>query len=437
VRMTVIGCGHLGATHAASMAEIGHEVVGLEIDEGKIATLQTGHAWFHEPELDAMLSRHVASGRLRFTTDFADAGAFGEMHFLAVATPSAADGDEYDLSQIFAAIRSLAPYLTSPCVIVGKSTVPVGTTVAVRDLVGELAPAGDHVDVAWSPEFLREGYAVRDTLRPDRIVVGLTTAEAEKKIRAAYKPVTDSGVPMIITDPATCELVKGAANAFLSMKISFINAMADMCEAAGADVAQLADAIGLDTRIGRACLDAGIGYGGGCLPKDTRAFTARARQLGADCAADLLNVVNAINLSRRDKVATMAREACGGDLRGRRIALWGAAFKGGTDDIRDSPALDVATKLWEQGATVTVYDPMAMTNALAAYPDFTYAPSALAAAADADVLVIVTDCDEFSKIDPDAVGAVANGRAVIDAHRVVDPGAWRTAGWNVRVLGQR
>jgi UDPglucose 6-dehydrogenase len=252
VRMTVIGCGHLGAAHAASMAEIGHEVIGLDIDSSKIEALRSGRAWFREPELDGMLARHLAAGRLSFTTDFAEAGAFGEIHFLAVATPGMPRRDDYDLSQVFGAVRSLAPHLANSCLIAGKSTVPVGTTAAVRELVRDLAPAGEGVDVAWNPEFLREGHAVRDTLRPDRIVVGLDTAVAEAKIRQAYQPITDAGVPLLITDPATCELVKGAANAFLSMKISFINAMADVCEAAGADISQLADAVGLDPRIGRA-----------------------------------------------------------------------------------------------------------------------------------------------------------------------------------------
>jgi UDPglucose 6-dehydrogenase len=434
--MTVIGCGHLGATHAASMAEIGHDVIGVDIDPNKITTLNAGRAWFHEPELDEMLTRHLAAGRLRFTTDFAEAGAFGQVHFLGVATPGMADRDDYDLSQVFAAVRSLAPHLAGPCVIVGKSTVSVGTTVAVRELVQEIAPAGDVVDVAWNPEFLREGFAVQDTLRPDRIVVGVTNAATEETIREAYRPITDAGVPLIVTDPATCELVKGAANAFLSMKISFINAMADVCEGVGADITQLADAVGLDPRIGRAFLDAGIGYGGGCLPKDTRAFAARARELGADFAGDLLGVVDAINLSRRSRVVEMARKICGGELRGRRIGLWGAAFKANTDDIRDSPALDVAEQLHAQGAVVTVYDPMALDNAKAAHPQLRYAENAMTAAADADVLVIVTPWPEFGELDPEEVGAVVTNRAVIDARHTIDAGDWESAGWKVRFLGQ-
>jgi UDPglucose 6-dehydrogenase len=436
VRLTVIGCGHLGATHAASMAEIGHDVMGVDIDADKVATLNSGRAWFREPGLDEMLARHLADGRLRFTTDFAEAGAFGQVHFLGVATPGMADRDDYDLSQVFAAVRSLAPHLTEPCVIVGKSTVSVGTTTAVRELVQDLAPAGDRVDVAWNPEFLREGFAVQDTLRPDRIVVGVTTAVAAETVREAYRPITDAGVPLIVTDPATCELVKGAANAFLSMKISFINAMADVCEGIGADVTQLADAVGLDPRIGRAFLDAGIGYGGGCLPKDTRAFAARAHELGADFAGDLLGVVDAINLSRRTRVVELARKICGGELRGRRVGLWGAAFKANTDDIRDSPALDVAEQLHTQGAAVTVYDPMAMDNARAAHPHLGYAEGAISAATGADVLVIITAWPEFAELDPEAVGTVVANRAVIDARHVVDAAEWESAGWKMRFLGE-
>ncbi len=434
--MTVIGCGHLGATHAASMAEIGHEVAGLDIDQDKIATLRRGRAWFQEPELDGMLARHLASDRLRFTTDFGEAGAFGQVHFLAVATPGMVGRNDYDLSQVFGAIRSLAPYLSGPCLIIGKSTVPVGTTAAVRELARELAPAGDGVDVAWNPEFLREGHAVADTLRPDRIVVGVDTAWAEATVRQAYQPITDAGVPLLVTDPATCELVKGAANAFLSMKISFINAMADVCEATGADVGQLADALGLDPRIGRACLSAGIGYGGGCLPKDTRAFAARALELGVDCAGELLGVVDAINTGRRGRVTELAGKACGGDLRGRRVAMWGAAFKAGTDDVRDSPALDVAAQLYGQGAAVTVYDPLAIGNAQAIHPELEYAPHPVKAAAGADVLIIATGCGEFRTIDPASLGAVVANRAVVDAAHVVDAEKWEAAGWAVRVLGQ-
>jgi UDPglucose 6-dehydrogenase len=418
------------------MAEIGHTVIGVDVDAAKIEKLGSGRAWFHEPELDAMLARHLASGRLRFTTDFAEAGAFGEMHFLGVATPGMADRDDYDLSQVFAAVRSLAPHLHLPCVIVGKSTVSVGTTAAVQGLARELAPAGDGANVAWNPEFLREGHAVQDTLRPDRIVVGVTSAEVEEAIRKAYRPITDAGVPLVITDPATCELVKGAANAFLSMKISFINAMADVCEASGADVTQLADAIGLDSRIGRAFLDAGIGYGGGCLPKDTRAFAARARELGVDHAVDLLTIVDRINVSRRERVVEMTRKACGGDVTGRRIGVWGAAFKFGTDDVRDSPALDVASRLHALGATITIYDPMAGENARAVHPQLGYADDALTAAAEADTLVTMTAWPEFRDLDPAVVAEVVNQRVMIDARGALEAARWHDADWTLHRLGQ-
>ncbi|WP_067143983.1 UDP-glucose dehydrogenase family protein [Microtetraspora malaysiensis] len=435
MRMTMIGCGHLGATHAASMAEIGHDVVGVDVDPEKIAVLAEGRAWFHEPELDEMLSRHVASGRLRFTTDFAEAGAFGDMHFLGVATPGTERGD-YDLSQIYAAVSALAPHLHQPCVIVGKSTVSVGTTAAVAELVRELAPAGDAVEVAWNPEFLREGHAVQDTLRPDRIVIGVTSAEAERLIREAYKPITDAGVPLVVTDPATCELVKGAANAFLAMKISFINTMADMCEIAGGDVALLADAIGSDPRIGRAFLDAGLGYGGGCLPKDGRAFAARARDLGVDEAVDLLAVVDRVNAGRRDRVVSMTTKACGGDLSGKRIGVWGAAFKVGTDDIRDSPALDVAIRLHAQGSLVTVHDPMAVETARAAHPELGYAVDPLDAAEAADVLLVMTAWPEFRALHPQRVGEVVARPVVIDARNALHGGWWTESGWTVHRLGR-
>ncbi|MBO0808188.1 MAG: UDP-glucose/GDP-mannose dehydrogenase family protein, partial [Actinobacteria bacterium] len=321
------------------------------------------------------------------------------------------------------------------CLIVGKSTVPVGTTAAVRELARAVAPAGTGVDVAWNPEFLREGSAVQDALRPDRIVVGVASAGAEARIRAAYQPITDVSVPLVVTDPATCELMKGAANAFLATKISFINAMAGICEAAGGDIGQLAHAVGLDPRIGQACLGPGIGYGGGCLPKDTRAFAAMARRLGGDLAAGLLDAVDAINAGRRQRVAELAVKASGGDPRGRRVGLWGAAFKPGTDDVRDSPALAVGARLHRLGALVTVYDPLARANAQAAHPELDYVPDALSAATAADMLVVATGWDEFRAIDPGAAARLANGQVVIDAVRVLPAGEWQAAGWAVQVLG--
>jgi UDPglucose 6-dehydrogenase len=320
--------------------------------------------------------------------------------------------------------------------IVGKSTVHAGTTAAVQELVRDLAPAGDAVEVVWNPEFLREGHAVQDTLRPDRIVIGVTSPEAERVIREAYAPITDAGVPLVVTDPVTCELVKGSANAFLAMKISFINAMGDLCEAAGGDVRLLADAIGLDPRIGRAFLDAGLGYGGGCLPKDGRAFAARARDLGADGAVALLSVVDDINAARRTRVVDLTTKAVGGDVAGTRIGVWGAAFKVGTDDIRDSPALDVATRLHAAGAALTIYDPMAIDTARAAHPELGYAQDPIAAARDADVLLVMTGWPEFRAINPQELGEVVARRVAIDTRAVLHDDWWAGADWTIHRLGR-
>lgn len=435
MRLTVIGCGHLGAAHAASMAEIGHEVVGVDIDPEKVALLASGKAWFHEPGLDEMLARHTASGRLRFTTSFEEAAAFGDVHFLGVATPGKDGKDEYDLSQVYAAVRSLAPLLERSCLIVGKSTVSVGTTAVVTELVHQLAPAGSAVEVAWNPEFLREGLAVEDTLRPDRIVIGVRSETAEKLLREVYAPIVDAGTPLVATDPATCELVKVTANAFLAVRLSVINAVAEICEQAGADAATVAKAIGYDTRIGHRALVPGLGYGGGCLPKDSRAFIAQAEALGVPAAMDFLRDLDAVNLRCRTRAVNFARELCGGDLAGRRIAVWGAAFKANTDDIRDSPALDVAGQLHAAGAQVTVYDPMAVENARAAHPELGYADSAVEAATGAEVVVIATEWDEFKNPDVEAVSAVVAAKNLVDARSAVDVERWRAEGWTLRRLG--
>ncbi len=437
MRLTVIGCGHLGATHAAGMAELGHDVIGVDVDAAKVATLRTGRAWFQERGLDELLTRHTTTGRLRFTTDFAEAAAFGDVHFLGVGTPGLPGRDAYDLSQVYGAIRSLAPHLRRPCLIVGKSTVSVGTTDEVAKLVRELAPAGTAVEVAWNPEFLREGFAVEDTLRPDRIVIGVRSAAAEKLLRELYAPIVDAGSPLIATDPASCELVKGAANAFLTTKISFINAVAELCDRVGADVSAVAEAIGYDARIGHRSLMPGLGYGGGCLPKDVRAFVARADELGVGEPLDFLRLVDAVNRRRRAHVVDLARQMCSGAVAYRRIAIWGASFKPGTDDIRDSPALEVASRLHAAGADVTVYDPMALDNARAAYPALSYAYTAIDASRDADLVVLATDWDEFARTDPDVIGSVVAARNLIDARNVINLEWWRALGWTVRCLGRK
>ena len=430
MRLTVIGCGHLGATHAACMAEIGHDVLGVDIDADKVDLLNTGRAWFLEPGLDEMLARHTRGGRLRFTTSFAAAAAFGSVHFLGVGTPGLPDEDGYDLSQVFGSVAALAPHLTGPALIIGKSTVPPGTTSRLVLEVEASAPAGGSVEVAWNPEFLREGHAVADTLRPDRIVAGVPSMAAEATLREVYRPITEAGVPLVITDAVTAELVKGAANAFLATKISFINAMADICAWTGADVAVLADALGMDQRIGRAFLTAGLGYGGGCLPKDVRGLTAFAATAGADGAASLLSVVDAINSSRRQQVVDLAQRLLG-RVAGTRIALWGAAFKPGTDDVRDSPGLDVADRLSRLGADVVVYDPQATGNALVAFPHLGYADSAAAAAHEADAVLVVTAWPEFGAMDPGSAAQAVRHPLLIDACQAVRPGRWRAAGWTV------
>jgi len=434
VKLTVIGCGHLGATHAACMAEIGHDVLGVDIDEGKTALLNSGKAWFHEPGLDDMLARGITAGRLRFTTSFAEAAAFASVHFLGVATPGLPAGS-YDLSQLRAAIRSLAPHLGQPALIIGKSTVTPGTAAALQNMVAALAPAGPAAEVAWNPEFLREGCAVQDTLRPDRIIAGVTGPAAETVLREIYQPLTDAGVPLIVTGVATAELAKCAANAFLATKVSFINAMADICRAAGADVTTLATTLGMDPRIGPAFLRAGIGYGGACLPKDVCGLQTFAEKTQAASAAGLLAAVNEVNQGRIRQVTELITGVCG-SLPGARAAVWGAAFKPGTDDVRDSPGLKIASWLHQQGAEVTVHDPMASGNALITCPHLSYADTALTAVKDADVLIIVTAWPEFREVSPADAAKYAASRVLVDACQGVDAAAWRDAGWDVRSLCQ-
>jgi UDPglucose 6-dehydrogenase len=431
--MSVIGCGHLGATHAACMASLGHEVIGVDIDEGKVSLLNSGKGWFHEPDLDPMLAECIASGRLRFTTNFAEAAEFAAVHFLGVATPGHADGS-YDMSQLRAAVSSLVPHLRGDCLIIGKSTVTPGTAASLQALVdGMLTPGQGRVEVAWNPEFLREGCAVADTLRPDRIVVGAVTEAAAETVREIYRPQTDAGIPLVLTDLPTSELAKGAANAFLATKISFINAMADICAATGGDITALAHSLGLDPRIGKAFLRAGLGYGGACLPKDVRGLGTFAGEVGAHNAGALLGAVDAINAARMTQSVDLVVDALG-DAAGKRVAVWGASFKAGTDDVRDSAGLLVADKLRSLGATVTVYDPMGGGNALVAFPELAYADSAITAAAGADVIVVVTAWPEFGQADVAAVTAIVSGQAVVDACQGIDVVAWADAGWRVSSL---
>jgi len=439
-RIAVFGTGYLGATHAACMAELGHEVVGVDVDEAKLESLAAGEAPFFEPGLNEVLKANVDAGRVRFTSSYAEAAEFADIHFIAVATPQKRGELVADLTFVDSVITTLAPLLKRPAVIYGKSTVPVGTAARLSRLAQQMAPIGDGVEMAWNPEFLREGYAVQDTLHPDRIVLGIdieNKGQAEKVARLVYADIIAKGVPFLVTDRETAELVKVAANAFLATKISFINAMAEVCEAAGADVLELADAIGYDTRIGRRFLNAGIGFGGGCLPKDIRAFMARAGELGANEAANFLREVDSINLRRRDKMVELTKDIAGGSLVGTRIAVLGAAFKPDSDDTRDSPALDIAGQIQLQGASVTVYDPKAISNARRAFPTLDYANCVRDACDGADVTLVLTEWEEFRHLDPADLGSVVRNWRIIDGRNCLDQDRWRSAGWIYRGIGRR
>jgi UDPglucose 6-dehydrogenase len=436
-RLTVIGTGYLGATHAVCMAALGFEVVGVDVDHHKIDKLSAGELPFFEPGLSELLAKTLDSGRLRFTTDFADAAAHGDVHFLCVGTPQAKDSDAADLTYVDAAVRQLAVHLDRRVLVVGKSTVPVGTAARLTRLLHDIAPAGQQVELAWNPEFLREGFAVEDTLQPDRLVFGVTSAWAEARLRAAFEPVIrGQDTPVLVMDLATAELVKVAANSFLATKISYINAMAEVCEVTGADVSALAQALSHDARIGGRFLQPGLGFGGGCLPKDIRAFRHRAEELGAGQSVAFLAEVDAINRRRRARMVDLVSEVLGGELAGARVAALGAAFKPNSDDIRDAPALDVASMLHAAGADVTVYDPAAMENARRAFPHLRYGTSAMDAASEADVVVLLTEWTQFREIEPTALGSVVARRNVVDGRHALDPAAWRAAGWRYRSLGR-
>jgi len=432
----VLGTGYLGATHAVCMAELGFEVLGMDVDETKIATLAGGEVPFFEPGLAELLRKGLDSGRLRFTTSYEEVGDFGDVHFTCVGTPQRGGSLAADLTYVDAVVQGLAPHLTRRTLVVGKSTVPAGTAARLAGDLARLAPAGRDAELAWNPEFLREGFAVEDTLRPDRLVFGVRSAHAEEQLRAAFAPVIEGGCPVVVTDFATAELVKVAANAFLATKISFINAMAEVCEATGADVKQLSTALSYDDRIGGRFLHAGLGFGGGCLPKDIRAFMARAEELGVDDALRFLREVDAINLRRRARAVDLARELCDGDFSGRRVAVLGAAFKPNSDDVRDSPALDVAAALQQNSATVTVYDPAAVETARRSYPQLAYATSAVAAARDADVVLHLTEWSEFREMDPAVLDGVVARKRILDGRNALSPSRWRDAGWIYRALGR-
>ena len=439
MRCTVFGTGYLGATHAACMAELGHEVLGVDIDPGKVAKLSSGEVPFYEPGLGEVLRRNIDAGRLHFTTSYSEAAEFADLHFLGVGTPQKKGEYAADLRHVHSVIDTLAPLLDRPAVIVGKSTVPVGTAADLGARARALAPAGDAVEVAWNPEFLREGFAVEDTLHPDRMVLGVDRqrpGRAEAELRELYARLLGEDIPFLVTDLATAELVKVSANAFLATKISFINAISEVCEATGADVTQLADALGYDARIGRRFLNAGLGFGGGCLPKDIRAFMARAGELGANQALHFLREVDSINMRRRTRMVELAAQVCGGSLLGANVAVLGAAFKPESDDVRDSPALNVAGMMQLHGAVVSVYDPKALDNSRRLFPTLNYATSAVEACDNADAVLLLTEWAEFAALKPEDLNDVVRARVMVDGRNCLDAADWRTAGWVYRGLGR-
>ena len=436
MRVAVIGTGYLGAVHAAGMAQLGFQTVGVDVDQAKVDRLQAGTSPFYEPDFEPILAEQVASGRLRFTTDFSQISD-ADVVFIGVGTPQKADSHAADLTYIDSAIASITPHLKDGALVAGKSTVPVGTAQRLAEYVAEHTADGVTAELAWNPEFLREGFAVQDTLHPDRLVFGVTSDRAESILREVFaRTIEQDGTPVVVTDLPTAELVKVAANSFLATKISFINAMAEICEFAGADVTKLADAIGHDDRIGRKFLNAGVGFGGGCLPKDIRAFSARAGELGAGHALEFLAEIDKINSRRREHVVELAKQELGGDLRDRKVAVLGASFKPNSDDVRDSPALAVAGALHLAGADVRVYDPKGMENAAKVYPTLTYADSAEAAIADAELVVHLTEWQEFKDLDPAALVETVGTPTIIDGRNALDPVAWRAAGWTYRGLGR-
>lgn len=433
MRLSVIGCGYLGAVHATAMASIGHEVVGFDVDADKIGRLAAGEAPFFEPGFDELLRDTLATGRLTFSTDPSDLAA-AQVHFIAVGTPQREDGDGADLRFVDAAVLGLLPVLSDGDVVVGKSTVPVGTAQRLADIV---APTG--ALLLWNPEFLREGFAVQDTLEPDRIVYGTADPEGPGVaiLDEVYAKALAAGIPRLVTDFPTSELVKVAANAFLATKISFINAMSEIADATGADVTQLADAIGHDVRIGRRFLNAGVGFGGGCLPKDIRAFATRAEELGHGRALRFLREVDEINLRQRNRLVDVVSEELGGSVAGRRIAILGLAFKPNSDDTRDSPALDIATRLHGLGADVISYDPEAIETAHRVRPHLTYARTADEALTGAEATVVLTEWEQFRQLDPETTAELVADRLIIDGRNCLDAGRWRAAGWSYRGLGRR
>jgi UDPglucose 6-dehydrogenase len=432
LKLSVIGTGYLGATHAACMASLGFEVIGFDTEVSKIDLLSKGKVPFYEPDLEELLAEQIKSGRLSFTKDIKDLADI-DVHFICVGTPQVKGGYAADLTYVNSALESIAKIVKPGGLVVGKSTVPVGTATRLRNRLIELNP---NADLAWNPEFLREGFAVEDTLRPNRLVVGVTNDQSEKILKEVYATNLKENTPWVRADLPTAELVKVAANSFLATKISFINAMAEICEAAGGDVTILAKAIGYDPRIGNRFLQAGIGFGGGCLPKDIRAFMARAEELGAKQAVEFLKEVDAINLRARQRIIELVRKDLSEDLVGKKVAILGAAFKPDSDDVRDSPALDIAAQIQAAGAIVTVHDPKAIANAQKRFPALKFAEDINSTLKDAEIVLHLTEWKIYREINPAQVKSLVKTAIMIDGRNALDRDAWRAAGWKFRALGR-
>ena len=436
MKISVIGCGYLGAVHAVAMASLGHNVVGIDSNRAKISSLSSGQPTILEPGFADLLREGLDSGRLAFSADPEAAGG-ARVHFIGVGTPQRPDSHAADLAFLNDAVDSLLPCLREGDVVAGKSTVPVGTAAALEPRIRRAGGC-----LVWNPEFLREGSAVRDTLEPDRLVYGLSREEADSRagrdaLDECYGALLAAGVPRLTMDFATAELVKVAANSFLATKISFINAMSQACDATGADVVELARALGFDERIGRLFLRAGIGFGGGCLPKDIRALRARAEELDLREAFRFLAEVERINDGQRARTVGMLEGLTGG-LEGRKVAVLGATFKPDTDDIRSSPALSIASALVERGARVTISDPAASAEAVAAEVEgAAFFADAEAAVAGAEAVLLCTEWEQYVRLDPARIGELVSERVVVDGRNALDPDAWKRAGWDYRGVGRR
>ena len=432
LKLSVIGTGYLGATHAACMASLGFEVIGYDTETSKIELLSKGKVPFYEPDLEDLLAGQIKSGRLTFTTNINDL-ADADVHFICVGTPQIKGGNAADLKYVDSALEAIAKIVKPGGLVVGKSTVPVGTATRLRNRLLELNPK---VDLAWNPEFLREGFAVEDTLRPNRLVVGVVNDSAERILKEVYASNLKENTPWVRADLPTAELVKVAANSFLATKISFINAMAEICEAAGGDVTVLAKAIGYDPRIGSRFLQAGIGFGGGCLPKDIRAFMARAEELGAKQAVEFLKKIDAINLRARQRIIELVRKDLSENLQGKKVAILGAAFKPDSDDVRDSPALDIAAQIQAAGAVVIVHDPKAIANAQKRFPALQFAQDINSTLKDAEIVLHLTEWKIYREINPVEVKSLVKSAIMIDGRNALDRELWQSAGWKFRALGR-